>query len=277
MNQKQLTAQFGLKWNPFLQNIPTQGMYIDKKLEKFCWRVENLVMDGGFAMVTGGVGTGKSTALRFLATRLAKIEEIKLAELARPQSNIADFYRELADLFEMSIQVTNRFNSYKILREKWKSHIESTYFRPVLLVDEAQEMLPTVLSELRLMSASSFDSKSIITVILCGDERLPDKFRRPELVPVGSRIRVRHNTDHLQKDSLTSVLKELITKAGNPSLMTEDLVQTIAERSMGNYRAMVQMANSILIEGARQQASQLDEKLFFDLFDFETIPRRNKK
>lgn len=277
MNPKKLTALYGIKWNPFAKKVPIEGINIDDKLQDFCWRAENLVMDGGFAMITGPVGTGKSVALRWLAHRLNQLQDVKVGEIIRPQSNLADFYRELADLFGMSLQISNRFNSYRSLREKWMSHIESTLFRPILLIDEAQEMIPLVLSELRLMSSNHFDSRSIITVILCGDERLPEKFRHPDLIPLGSRIKSRLITEHKNQEDLAAALNELINKAGNPTLMTKELIHTLADRSMGNYRAMMQMAEHLLEEGARREIPQLDEKLFFELFSTNKLPRNRRR
>jgi general secretion pathway protein A len=61
----------------------------------------------------------------------------------------------------------------------------------VLLIDEAQEMAPPVLSELRLMSSARFDSQPLLCVVLAGNARLPEKLRREDLVPLGSRIRTR--------------------------------------------------------------------------------------
>lgn len=267
MNRKRIVAQYGLKWNPFNHSIPTEGIYLEESLKQFCWQVESLVMEGGFALITGNVGTGKSVALRWIATKLSEIDEVVVGELVRPQSNIADFYRELGDIFQLPLQVSNRFASYKALRDKWHSYIESTHFRPVLLIDEAQEMHPSVLSELRLISARKYDSNSILTVILCGDERLPEKFRSPELLPLGSRIRLRHHTEHHSKEKFAEILKELMVQAGNGSLMTDELISILSEKSMGNYRAMIQMANSILSEGIRSEASQLDAQIFFNLFD----------
>jgi len=277
MNRKKLTALYGIKWNPFAKDIPIDGVNVDAKLENFCWQVENLVMDGGFAMITGPVGTGKSVALRWLAHRLNQLQDVKVGEIVRPQSNIADFYRELADLFGMSVQVSNRFGSFRALRQKWISHIESTLFRPILLIDEAQEVPSAVLSELRLMSASRFDSNSLITIVLCGDERLPEKFRHPDLVPLGSRIKSRIITEYKSQEDLSTILSDLIEKSGNPTLMTKGLIQTLADRSMGNYRAMVQMADQILAEGVRKEIPQLDEKLYLDLFDASKIPRTRRK
>lgn len=62
--------------------------------------------------------------------------------------------------------------------------LESTRRRPVLLIDEAQEMAPPVLSELRLMASARFDSQPLLCVVVAGDARLPEKLRRKDLVPL---------------------------------------------------------------------------------------------
>ena len=67
MNQK-LLALYGLKWNPFSPEIPLEAILITPKLANFCWRVENLVTQGGFALVTGEPGLGKSITLRVSST-----------------------------------------------------------------------------------------------------------------------------------------------------------------------------------------------------------------
>ena len=63
----QVTAFYGLKWNPFAPDVPVEGLLRSKHLEHFAWRVEQLVGEGGFALITGDCGTGKSAALRLLA------------------------------------------------------------------------------------------------------------------------------------------------------------------------------------------------------------------
>jgi general secretion pathway protein A len=61
----------------------------------------------------------------------------------------------------------------------------------VLLIDEAQEMSPAALCELRLMASACFDSQPLLCIVLVGDARLIEKLRREELIPLGSRIRTR--------------------------------------------------------------------------------------
>ena len=78
---KKLLALFGLKYNPFSSDIPTDALLTTAKTDSFCWRIAHAhVKEGGFALIAGDPGTGKSVALRLLATRLAKLRE-RLAAL----------------------------------------------------------------------------------------------------------------------------------------------------------------------------------------------------
>ena len=141
--------------------------------------------EGGFALITGDPGTGKSVVLRLLAERLGRVREITVGAMTHPTSNLADLYREMGDLFGVELKPHNRWGGCKLLRERWISHLEGTLLRPVLLIDEAQEMQPAVLSELRLLSSMQFDSRILITVIFAGDGRLTAKLRRDDLLPLG--------------------------------------------------------------------------------------------
>ena len=153
MNKK-LLALYGLKWNPFSPDLPSEALRVVPKAQSFCWRIEQgLVREGGFALVTGDPGTGKSVVLRILAERLEALREVSVGALAHPQSNVADFYREMGELFGVQLKPHNRWGGFKALRERWIAHIDSTLVRPVLLIDEAQEMTSQVLSELRTWPA----------------------------------------------------------------------------------------------------------------------------
>src|SRR5690606_32310342 len=106
----------------------------------------------------GDPGTGKSVALRLLAARLAKQRDVVVGTIDHPQSRVSDFYRELGDIFGISLGAHNRWGGFKALRERWSEHITTSMTRPVLVIDEAQEMLSTVLNELRILSSKQFDS-----------------------------------------------------------------------------------------------------------------------
>ena len=266
MNAKKLLSLWGLKWNPFSPDLPSDALLVTAKIESFAWRVEQLVQEGGFAMICGESGTGKSVALRVVALRLSAMRDVVVGVLERPQSKGADFYRELGDIFSVKLKPSNRWGGFKALRERWKAHVSTTRIKPVLLLDEAQEMDPDVLSELRILSSADFDSTSLLTVVLSGDGRLPELLRHEDLVPLGSRIRTRLNTEAASREELSELLSHALAKAGNANLMTTELMDTLVDHSAGNYRLLMTMGGELLAYGMANEVEQFDEKFYFELF-----------
>jgi len=268
-----LLALFGLKWNPFSPEVPVEALWTTPKLEHFCWRMENQVREGGFALITGDPGTGKSVALRLLAHQLSTVPDVQLGVVTRPQSGLGDFYRELGQLFGVALSPHNRWTGFKALRQRWLTHLEATRYRPVILVDEAQETPVPVMAELRILASADFDSRSILTVVLAGDGRLVQQLRREELLPVASRIRVRLPLDYLAPKELLEALRHALAQAGNSHLMTPELMVTLSEHAAGNLRVLATMANELLATAARRELNQLDQKLYFEVFSSTPRPK----
>jgi general secretion pathway protein A len=111
----------------------------------------------------------------------------------------------MGELFGVELRPHNRFAGAKILRQRWQAHIQATLSRPVLVLDEAQEMQTLVLAELRLLASADLDSNILLTVVLAGDGRLAERLRSDEFLPLASRVRVRH----------------ALQQAGAPTLMTQ--------------------------------------------------------
>jgi type II secretory pathway predicted ATPase ExeA len=266
MNQK-LLALYGLKYNPFIAEVPTEALYVSAKIENFCWRIEQAhLREGGFALVHGDPGSGKSVVMRVLAERLSRMADLCLGVIHHPQSNLSDFYRELGDIFGISIRVSNRWGGFKALRTRWLDHLTSCSRRSVILIDEAQEMSPAVLNELRLLASARFDSQSLLCVVLSGDARLLEKLRREELIPLGSRIRTRLATETANRDELLACLDHLLERAGNAALMTRELKHTLVDHAAGNYRIFIAMAAELLMSAAQRELTVLDEKLYLQVF-----------
>jgi type II secretory pathway predicted ATPase ExeA len=263
---KKLLSLYGLKWNPFTPQVPVEALYVDARLQSFCWRVEQLVGEGGFALVTGIPGLGKSVTLRVLAERLSGVRDVQVGVLSRPQAGMADFYRELGELFGVQLYPHNRWGGAKVLRERWQAHIDASLSRPVLIVDEGQEMQLAVLNELRLLCSARLDSHLLLTVVLAGDQRLLERFRSEELLPLGSRMRVRLALDRASPEELRELLQHALAKAAAPKLMSAELIATLCDHAQGNPRALMNMAGELLAVAAQREARQIDEQLFFETF-----------
>jgi type II secretory pathway predicted ATPase ExeA len=261
-----LLSLYGLKYIPFRADVPPEGLYLPLPVDAFLRRVEIGLADGGFAMLTGDPGTGKSIALRLLAARLAALPDVMVGSIEHPQSRPSDFYRELGDLFGIALAAHNRWGGFKALRTRWTEHFATTLRRPVLILDEAQETHTTVLNELRILASKDFDSRQLLCVVFAGDARLPERLRTAELLPLGSRIRRRLVVDYASRDELLACLDHVLTAAGNPSLMTAELKATLADHSAGNYRVLMNLADELLAAAAERELPRLDEKLFLDVF-----------
>jgi len=277
MNSKKLLALYGLKWNPFSPELPSDGLLATPKIEHFAWRLEQLVQEGGFALVTGESGTGKSVALRIVAGRLQMLRDVMVGVIERPQSKTTDFYRELADMFAVKLPPFNRWGGFKMLRERWKAHLASSRLRPVLLIDEAQEMNPDVLSELRILSSADLDTTLLLTVVLSGDGRLLELLRQEDLVPLGTRIRTRLVTEAASREELSELLGHALEKAGNRALMTAQLMDALVDHSAGNYRVLMNTGAELLAYGMEHEVAQLDEKCYLEIYQQRNSRPAQKK
>ncbi len=277
MSQKKLLALYGLKWNPFLPDIPAESLWQPPSLKDFVFRLENLVMDGGFALITGEPGLGKSKLLQLISNKLSQIEDVKVGVMERPQGSLADFYRELGSLFDVNLTPSNRYGGFKALRERWNEHIKRTLFRPVLLIDEAQEMASVCMNELRLLSSAHFDSRCLLTTLICGDTRLPGRFRQSDLVSLGSRIRVRNVVEPYHRHETMDYLEHSLKEAGANHLMSTTLKETLVEHAGGNLRMLNNMAAELLAKAAQEELTQMDEKLFLSTFTQKKTSAKRKK
>jgi general secretion pathway protein A len=261
-----LLSLYSLKFHPFRPDVPIDALFTTPAVDSYLRRIQLGIADGGFALVTGDPGTGKSVALRLLAERLRALPDVVVGTVEHPQSRTMDFYRELGDLFGVPLAAHNRWGGFKALRACWADHIASTRCRPVLIIDEAQEALTPVFNELRILASKELDSKQLLCVVFAGDARLPERLRSPDLLPLGSRIRRRLALDYAAPSELLACLDHLLAAAGNSSLMTSELRATLADHAAGNYRVLMNLADELLTVAADRELPRLDEKLYLEVF-----------
>ena len=264
MSEKSLHDLYGLKYNPFEPSVPTEALWKPPQASPFIQRMDQMARLGGFALISGEPGTGKSKVLQLLAVRLEQRDNVEIGVMERPQSGIMDFYRELGALFGVNLSPANRYGGFRALRNRWSEHIKGTLMRPVLLIDEAQEIPTDCLSELRILGSLRFDSQCLLTTVLCGDNRLEERLKGVDLMPLHSRILARLNLDDLERDDLRDYVVHALDKAGAPHLMTEGLIGALADHAGANLRRLNHIAAQLVWMAAERELPNIDENLFLD-------------
>lgn len=265
MSFLEVTRFFGLKWNPFSSEIPAKELFSTERGQFFLFNVENLVFEGGFMLLTGSPGSGKSAILRQVEHRFHEVAEVRLRVFTRPQSTIRDFYRELSDLFGVPMKISNRFGGFKTLREEWNGHIKESLFRSVLIIDEAQEMPIETLAELRLLSSLNLDSQNILGVILSGDERLISKLAQKELEPLKSRLKLVHRLSPLSPEELSQHISHNLQSSGaTENLFDKDVIRMLCRGADGNLRTCMNLFSSLLLFARQKHQKHITQKTLFE-------------
>ena len=169
MNQK-LLALYGLKWNPFTPEVPIEALYVPPKVENFCWRIEQAhLREGGFALDPRR--SRHRQKRRHAPARRAARRAWPTSRSASSIIRRATSPTSIASSAISSPSPSASATAGAALRRcapagsiTWVPPAR----RPVVLVDEAQEMTPMVLSELRLLASARFDSQSLLCVVLIG-------------------------------------------------------------------------------------------------------------
>ena len=177
MNNTDIRSLYGLKYNPFLPDLPPEALYDIPGTASFALRVRSMAEHGGFALITGEPGLGKSKTLQKIAHQLEQIPDLTVGVMQRPPKQAGRLFTGRWGSCSMSTcPPPTAMAASKPCETVGKRHCQSTLLKPVLLIDESQQVSTECLTELRILQSDRFDSKSLLFTILCGDNRLPDRF-----------------------------------------------------------------------------------------------------
>lgn len=264
--------RFGLHTWPFGSALPGDTYHRTPAMDRFLNRIPHLVAYGGYGLITGEPGTGKSTLLRIIVDHIGEHRDVVVRVLSRPQASLADFYRELGERFDVELRPHNRWRCAHVLRERWLTHWQQARQRPVILVDEAQEASAKVLSELRLLVADELDRGMLTTIVLAGDGRLLEHLGTPDLAPLSSRIGPRCHLEARAVDDLTELLERLLDAAGNPGLMSDEVITSCAEHAQGNCRALMHLGSELLEAACADPTCTVIDADLFSRLCAELVP-----
>lgn len=264
------TAYFGLKEKPFSIAPDPQYLFMsDRHREALAHLTYGLGDAGGFVLLTGEVGTGKTTVSRCLMERLP--ENTQAAFILNPTLSSQELLATICD--ELKIRYRKTGATLKTLTDKiqdklLKNHKEG--INTLLIIDEAQHLQPEVLEQLRLLTNLETNTKKLLQVILIGQPELQTLLKRRDLRQLAQRITARYHLLPLNKQEVVQYIKhrlsiaECIRAVFSPSAMSTlhdicdgipRLINLVCERSLLNaYSSNVAIVDKKMVLLSAQEA-----------------------
>ena len=207
-------AYFGLKENPFsIVPDPHYFFMSEGHREALAHFVYGIKSDGGFVLLTGEVGTGKTTVCRCLIEQMR--ENVEIAIILNPRLTVEELLATICDEFGISYtegagsikRFVSRINDYLLdLHAKGK--------RAILILEEAQNLSLEVLEQIRLLTNLETNQRKLLQIIMIGQPELKELLSRPELRQLSQRITARYHLGPLLKEELRPYIEHRLSIAG---------------------------------------------------------------
>lgn len=229
-------------------------------------RLEYGVREKEITLLTGDIGTGKTTLTRALIDRLD--DEVQFCWIINPRLSASQFLRQIA----LQLDLEPARGKVDLLDQLANAFLDaSSAGRPVsLLIDEAQMMPPDTLEELRLLTNIQLDAENLISVTLVGQPELLRRLRQPRFLPLLQRVGVRYHLSPLTEDETTAYIRTRLQNAGYPPEMFDEQARSaVYAYSHGLPRVINNLCGNALLaamlDGADTVTSDLIDDVAADL------------
>lgn len=244
---------FALKREPFGSDLRIEELMETAATRAVRERFLYAVRLGAIGVVTGEVGSGKSTALRWAAHALHS-SEYKPLSLTATSGAITELYRQIAWSLDLEINTSSRARLTRAIRSAVIDLVDSRKIRPLLIIDEANHLGAEVLAELHVITQYRHDSCPMLPILLAGQTALLDRLSLRSVAPLASRVVARSHIDAVSRSDMTQYLHHHLQIAGaKPTLFSEQATLAIHQGAGGLYRRANHLARGALIAAAAER------------------------
>jgi len=229
------TQYFGLKEKPFAIAPDPRYLYMSKlHREAFAHLLYGVSSDGCLILLTGDVGTGKTTVSRCLIEQLP--EKTDIAIILNPELTIDELLRTICE--ELNIPVPQNSTSGKTYIDSLNRYLLDAHAKgrcTALLIDEAQNLDIKVLEQLRLLTNLETNTHKLLQIVLLGQPELRTLLNSPQLTQINQRITSRYHLQPLQPEDVEKYIRHRINIAcgSDISLFTPKAIKHIVKVSKG--------------------------------------------
>jgi general secretion pathway protein A len=248
-------AFFGLAKEPFGSDIGYGEILKTPELESVKVRFDYVMRLGAIGLVTGEVGSGKSTAVRYALQSLHPSEYHSLY-ITASSGSIMEFYRQLKDELDIYLSSSSKAIMVKMIKKEIVNLVCEKKMKVVLTVDEASLMRLEVFAELHTICQFERDAKPWLPIILVGQSSLIDKLTWRSSQPLASRIVAKCHLEGVDLAGMETYLRHHLAIAGmERNLFDPTALIAIHQGSGGLFRKANHLARGGLIAAATEKSS----------------------
>ena len=252
---------FGITEAPFSIVPSARFLYLsDRHREALGYMLSGLQDGGGLALLTGEVGTGKTTIMRGLLAQIP--ENTQTALVLNPALSAHELLHAICDGLEVHYEETD---SYKKLIDRLNQHLlmnDQQGKQTLLLIDEAQHLMPDVLEQLRLLTNLETDSRKLLKVVLIGQPELQQVLQQPSLRQLAQRITSRYHLLPLTEQEVEEYIRYRLSAVNClHNAFERSVVKIIAEQTQGIPRLINLVCDKAMQLAAKHSTHQISKPM----------------
>jgi len=254
-------AHFGLSEHPF--SIAPDPRYLfmsGQHREALAHLLYGIESNGGFVLLTGEVGTGKTTVCRCLLEQVP--ENVDIALILNPKLSVEELLATICD--ELHIRYPKGRTSIKGFIDRLNTHLLEAHARgrdTVLIVDEAQNLSTEVLEQLRLLTNLETNSHKLLQIILLGQPELREVLARAELRQLAQRITARFHLEPLSRSEVAAYVRHRLSVAGlHERLFSDSALNRLYRISKGIPRRINVLCERAMLGAYARDTRRVDAR-----------------
>ncbi len=258
---------YGLKEKPFNLNPDPGYLFWSSGHENAYTHLEYAIAENkGFGVITGEVGSGKTTLINYLIHKIPK--DLNLALINNPDVSPTQLLKMLCQEFELEAADRDKASLLEHLQQFLLNTFASRQ-RAILIIDEAQNLPAKTIEEIRMLSNLEAEKEHLIQIILVGQPELKEKLQRRSLRQFTQRVTVHAHLGSLTVDDVRRYIRHRLKVAGaaNPDLFTEDAIQALHAYSSGIPRLINILCDTALVYGFADELKTIDRPVIDNVME----------